>query len=38
MRHRIITNFHAEAEGITTDKVVEQLLAHVPEPKPEDYQ
>jgi MoxR-like ATPase len=28
LRHRIITNFTAEAEGITTDKVVERLIAH----------
>jgi MoxR-like ATPase len=26
LRHRIITNFNAEAEGITTDKVVEKLI------------
>jgi MoxR-like ATPase len=28
LRHRIITNFTAEAEGITTDKVVERLITH----------
>ena len=33
MRHRIIRNFHAESERMTTDKIVEQLLAHVPTPK-----
>ena len=37
LRHRILTNFHAEAEGITPDKVVQDLLKHVSEPKPEDY-
>jgi MoxR-like ATPase len=37
LRHRIITNFHAEAEGMTPDKIVAQLLKHVSEPKPEDY-
>jgi MoxR-like ATPase len=37
LRHRIITNFHAEAEGMTPDKLVDQLLKHVTEPKPEDY-
>ncbi len=26
MRHRILTNFHAESERITTDKIVSQLL------------
>ena len=29
LRHRIITNFNAEAEGITTDKIVDRLLEHV---------
>ena len=26
LRHRIVTNYSAEAEGFTTDKVIEQLL------------
>jgi MoxR-like ATPase len=33
MRHRIIRNFHAESERVTTDKIVDQLLEHVPTPK-----
>jgi MoxR-like ATPase len=33
MRHRIIRNFHAESEKITTDRIVDQLLDHVPVPK-----
>ena len=33
MRHRIIRNFHAESERITTEKIVDQLLEHVPVPK-----
>jgi MoxR-like ATPase len=37
LRHRIITNFHAEAEGMTADKIVSQLLKHVEEPKSKDY-
>jgi MoxR-like ATPase len=37
LRHRIMTNFHGEAEGITPDKIVKQLLEHVKEPRPEDY-
>ncbi len=37
MRHRIITNFHGEAEGVTPEKVVEKLLESVTEPKPEAY-
>jgi MoxR-like ATPase len=30
MRHRIITNFNAEADGVTTDDIVTNLLEHVP--------
>jgi MoxR-like ATPase len=37
LRHRIITNFHGEADGVTPDKVVQQLLDHVAEPGPGDY-
>jgi MoxR-like ATPase len=37
LRHRIMTNFHAEAERISPDNLVGQLLKHVTEPKPEDY-
>jgi MoxR-like ATPase len=37
LRHRVMTNFHAEAEGVTPDKIVRMLLEHVSEPKPEDY-
>jgi len=29
LRHRLITNFNAEAEGITTDELVDQLLERV---------
>ena len=32
LRHRILTNFHAEAEGIDTDAVIERLLETVQEP------
>jgi MoxR-like ATPase len=32
LRHRIILNFHAEAERITTDHVIQRLLEEVPEP------
>ncbi len=32
LRHRILLNFHAEAERVTTDNVVEKLLEAVPEP------
>ena len=30
MRHRLIPNFEAEAEGITTDHIIEQILRDVP--------
>ncbi len=30
MRHRIITNFNAEADGITTDDIVTDLLERIP--------
>ena len=30
MRHRIVTNFTAEAEGVTPDKIVDKLLEVIP--------
>ena len=33
LRHRIIRNFHAESERVTTDQIVDRLLEHVPLPK-----
>ncbi len=30
LRHRIITNFSAEAEGITTDKIIDKLIEVTP--------
>lgn len=30
LRHRLILNFEAEAEGITTDHLVAQVLKEVP--------
>ena len=30
LRHRIITTYGAEAEGITTDKIIDELLAALP--------
>ena len=32
LRHRVIPNFYAEAEGITPDRIVAQLLEAVPAP------
>src|SRR6476620_3308711 len=33
LRHRVLTNFRAESEGITTDSIVDELLTAVPVPK-----
>jgi MoxR-like ATPase len=30
MRHRVILNFEGEAEGITTDMVIEKVIAETP--------
>ena len=32
-----MTNFHAEAEGISPDRIVDMLLEAVDEPKAEAY-
>ncbi|MBI5394911.1 MAG: AAA family ATPase [Verrucomicrobia bacterium] len=37
MRHRMFTNFTADAEGVDTDKIVQMLLEAVPEPGEKDY-
>ena len=31
LRHRLILNFHAEAEGIRPDRIIEEILKQVPE-------
>jgi MoxR-like ATPase len=31
LRHRIILNFEGEAEGVTTDRVIDEILERVPE-------
>src|SRR5262245_13229277 len=33
LRHRVLTNFRAESEGISTDSIVDELLERVPVPK-----
>jgi MoxR-like ATPase len=33
LRHRILLNFHAESERVSTDQVIDQLLDAVPVPK-----
>jgi MoxR-like ATPase len=33
MRHRVLTNFHAQSEGVTSDALVDKLLETVPTPR-----
>jgi MoxR-like ATPase len=33
LRHRILTNFHAQSENVTTDSIIDQLLAAVTTPR-----
>jgi MoxR-like ATPase len=33
LRHRILTNFHAQSEGITSDALIDRLLEAVPMPR-----
>ena len=35
LRHRIIPNFNAEAEGITVEQIVEKLITMIPRGKGE---
>jgi MoxR-like ATPase len=37
LRHRIATNFQAQAEGMTSDSVIARLLDEIPEPKIPKY-
>ena len=30
LRHRILTNFNAEAEGITSDDIIKRLIETIP--------
>src|SRR5260221_13667948 len=32
LRHRISTNFQAQAEGLQTEDIIQRLIAEVPEP------
>jgi MoxR-like ATPase len=38
LRHRVMTNFQAQAEGQTTDSIVARLLREVPEPEVPKYE
>jgi MoxR-like ATPase len=33
LRHRVLTNFRAESEGVTSDAIIDELLTAVPVPK-----
>jgi MoxR-like ATPase len=33
LRHRVLTNFHAESDGISVDQILRKLLDAVPAPK-----
>ncbi len=37
LRHRLSTNFQAQAEGIATEDIIQKLLATVPEPAVEKF-
>ena len=37
LRHRIVPNYHAEAQGMDTDKLIVRLLEEAREPTPEEY-
>ncbi len=32
LRHRVLTNFHAQSEGVTSDAIIDRLLEAVPAP------
>jgi MoxR-like ATPase len=38
LRHRVSTNFQAQAEGLTTEDIIERLLRTIPEPEIPKYQ
>jgi len=38
LRHRISTNFQAQAEGKTSEDIIQQLLATIGEPEPPKYE
>jgi MoxR-like ATPase len=35
MRHRVLTNFHAESDRVTADMLIARLLESVPPPRSE---
>jgi MoxR-like ATPase len=37
LRHRVMPNYHAEAQGVNADQIVARLLKEVAEPTPAEY-
>ncbi len=37
LRHRISTNFQAQAEGYSNEQVIQKILAEIPEPEIPKY-
>jgi len=37
MRHRLFTNFNADAEGVKPDDLIDMLIKDVAEPSVQDY-
>jgi len=37
LRHRLFTNFNADAEGVTPAGIIDRLIKAVPEPGEQDY-
>jgi MoxR-like ATPase len=33
LRHRVLTNFHAQSEHVTSDQIIDRLLKAVPLPR-----
>ncbi len=38
LRHRVSTNFQAQAEGMASEDIIEKLIAEVPEPNVPKYE
>ena len=38
LRHRIAPNFQAQAEGYSSESIIERLIKEVPEPKISKYE
>ncbi len=38
LRHRISTNFQAQAEGFSSEDIIERMLKEMPEPKIPKYE